>query len=312
MSSSSAASTAASGPILMNGNTASAVVRSQVAADVATIVATGSPAPCLAVVLVGSRKDSQTYVNMKTKACKEAHITAQQFDLPDSTTTAELLTLIAKLNADPLVNGILVQLPLPAAIDSDLVISRITPFKDVDGLTATNAGELLRCGSQAALIPCTPLGCMELLSQHKINLNGKHCVVLGRSNLVGKPIAQLLLSQNATVTMCHSRTIDLPAHVARADVVVAAIGKAHFVKAEWLKPQAVVIDVGINAVDDASKKNGYRLVGDCATEECNAKASYITPVPGGVGPMTVAMLLRNTVTAYHMQHQQQPTQINGH
>ena len=260
--------------------------------------------PSLSVILVGSRKDSQTYVSMKTKACAEVGLHAQQFDLPESTSTDELLALIQRLNADPSVSGILVQLPLPSHCDADRVIAALHPLKDVDGLTQPSAGRLFLHGAAAPLIPCTPLGCLALLDAYAIPLEGRHAVVIGRSNLVGKPVALLLLSRNATVTLVHSKTKDVRAEVSRADIVVAAIGKAEWVKGEWLKEGAVVVDVGINPKDDATKKLGYRLVGDVDFESAKGRVSAITPVPGGVGPMTVAMLLKNTIAAYRLQRQQ--------
>jgi 5,10-methylene-tetrahydrofolate dehydrogenase/methenyl tetrahydrofolate cyclohydrolase len=255
--------------------------------------------PTLAVVLVGLRKDSQTYVNMKTKACAEVGILAQQYDLPAETPEADLLELIQKLNADANVHGILVQLPLPEQINADRIISAIAPGKDVDGLTTTNAGDLLRNGHKALLVPCTPLGCIALLDHYKFPIAGQHAVVVGRSALVGKPVGQLLLSRDATVTMCHSKTRNLEELVRSADIVIAAIGRPGTLKGSWFKKGAVVLDVGTNAVDDPKKKAGYRLVGDVEFEEAKAAGNVkaMTPVPGGVGPMTVTMLLRNTITA---------------
>jgi 5,10-methylene-tetrahydrofolate dehydrogenase/methenyl tetrahydrofolate cyclohydrolase len=238
---------------------------------------------------------------MKTRACEEVGLRAQQFDLPESTTTEELLDLVGRLNADPAVNGVLVQLPLPSHCDSERVLAALDPLKDVDGLTQFSAGALFIHGVSAPLIPCTPLGCLALLDAYHIPIEGRHVLVLGRSNLVGKPIALLLLSRHATVTIAHSRTINIHEEVARADIVVAAIGKAEWVKGEWLKPGAVVVDVGINSKVDPSKKAGYRLVGDVDFDSAKGKVSAITPVPGGVGPMTVAMLIKNTVRAYRMQ-----------
>lgn len=269
------------------------------------IVCLDGTVPTLAVILVGGRKDSQTYVNMKTKACAEVGIGAKQYDLPDTTTTEELLTLVASLNADPTINGILVQLPLPSHCSADRVIASLSPLKDVDGLTQSSAGALFLHGTSAPLIPCTPLGCLALLDHYNIAIEGRHCVVIGRSNLVGKPVAQLLLSRNGTVTTVHSRTVKLEEEVRRGDIVVAAIGKGEWVKGEWFKEGAVVIDVGINAKDDATKKAGYRLVGDVDFESAKGRVSAITPVPGGVGPCTVAMLIKNTIAAYKLQRDKQ-------
>ena len=257
------------------------------------------------MVLVGSRKDSQTYVSMKTKACAEVGLKAEQFDLAESTSTSDLLSLISRLNTDASVHGILVQLPLPPQCDAERVIAAVHPLKDVDGLTATSAGSLFLHGTAAPLIPCTPLGCLALLDAYDIPIEGRHAVVVGRSNLVGKPIAMLLLHRNATVTVVHSRTKGVEEELGRGDIVVVAMGKAEWVKGEWLKEGAVVVDVGINAKDDASKKAGYRLVGDVHFDSAKQRCSAITPVPGGVGPMTVAMLLQNTVKAYRMQTKQQ-------
>lgn len=258
--------------------------------------------PTLAVILVGSRKDSQTYVNMKTKSCLEVGIKPLQFDMPESTTEAELIALVDKLSNDDDVHGILVQLPLPKHINADNVIERINPKKDSDGLTTNSFGDLLSKGLNANYIPCTPLGCIKLLQYSNVEVKGKKAVVIGRSKLVGKPLALCLLSLDATVTICHSKTQNLPDVVREADLVFAAIGVAEFVKGEWIKDGAVVIDVGINAVDDATKKAGYRLVGDVEYSEAVERASLITPVPGGVGPMTVAMLLHNTLKGFKMQY----------
>jgi len=304
-----------SGCQLINGNEVSKHLRAGIKAEIDALRASlsasesgaGGVLPTLAVVLVGLRKDSQTYVNMKTKACAEVGVVAAQYDLPAETQQEELLQLIRKLNADRNTHGILVQLPLPAHLDAEQILSAIDPAKDVDGLTTPNAGDLLRNGHRAKLIPCTPLGCIALLDHYKFEIAGKHAVVVGRSALVGKPVAQLLLSRDATVTMCHSKTANLAEIVRSADIVVAAIGRAHTLKGDWFKEGAVVLDVGTNAVDDATKKAGYRLVGDVQFDAARAagKVKAITPVPGGVGPMTVCMLLRNTISAYHLQQEAQ-------
>ena len=289
--------------VVINGKEVAATVRAELKEEVAALVARhpSGAAPKLAVVLVGARKDSQTYVRMKTRACAEVGIESLQVDIPADVTQEALLAAVDALNADPSVNGILVQLPLPAHLSEDAVTERIAPAKDADGLHTVNLGALQTAGARAALIPCTPKGCLELLDRYGIAIEGRRAVVVGRSKLVGKPVAALLLSRNATVTQCHSRTQDLAAEVRRADIVVAAVGRAAFVQADWIKPGAAVIDVGINAVDDASKKSGYRLVGDVAAEAA-AVAGAMTPVPGGVGPMTVAMLLKNTVAIYKKMH----------
>jgi len=219
----------------------------------------------------------------------------------------QIIQEVKRLSDDPTVHGILVQLPLPKHVNHRAVLEAITPLKDVDGLTGMSHGSLFIHGLEAGLVPCTPLGVMRLLQDSNISPEGKHAVVLGRSNLVGKPVALLLLSRNATVTICHSKTKDLPAILGQADILIAAVGIANFVKGEWLKPGAVVIDVGINAFNDPAAKRGYRLVGDTDYESCKKVASAITPVPGGVGPMTVAMLMSNTVKAWELQHGQNPT-----
>ncbi|KAA8499870.1 Bifunctional protein FolD 2 [Porphyridium purpureum] len=253
--------------------------------------------PGLATVLVGSRTDSATYVRMKHKACAEVGIKSIQRQLPEDITQEALLEVVRALNQDPLVHGILVQLPLPSHINEEAILAEVALEKDVDGFHPLNIGKLAMKGRQPLFVPCTPLGIMELLRRHNISLAGKHAVVLGRSNIVGMPVAMLLVKANATVTVCHSQTTDLPGIVKQADVLVAAVGRAEMVKADWIKPGAVVIDVGINSKDDPSSKKGYRLVGDVAYDECASVASMITPVPGGTGPMTIAMLLQNCATA---------------
>jgi len=271
----------------------------QVREEVSAAVAAMKPnVPGLAVVIVGTRKDSQTYVRSKRRACEEVGIESFGHELPESTSQSELEALIDSLNNDERVHGILVQLPLPAHIDSQVVLDRIALEKDVDGFHPLNMGRLCMSGREPPLaVPCTPKACMELLRRSGVEISGKRAVVLGRSNIVGMPVAMLLLQANATVTICHSRTQDLPSVVREADIVVAAIGRANFVQGDWIKPGAVVIDVGINAVSDESKKSGYRLVGDADYQACAKRASLITPVPGGVGPMTIAMLLTNTLAA---------------
>jgi len=252
--------------------------------------------PGLAVILVGSRKDSQSYVRNKKKAAAEVGFHSIDVDLPDTVTQEALLLEVKKLNEDPSVHAILVQLPLPSHIDEATVLESIAVEKDADGFSALNIGNLcLKGGSPPMAVPCTPAGCIELLQRSGVDVSGKDTVVLGRSNIVGMPVAALLQSMNATVTVCHSRTKDVEAKIRQADILIAALGKAEYVRGSWLKPGCVVIDVGINAKDDATKKLGYRLVGDVHFEEAEQVASLITPVPGGVGPMTIAMLLRNTL-----------------
>ena len=251
--------------------------------------------PGLAVVLVGDRRDSATYVRMKTKACEEVGITSVQHDLAAETSQADLMKLVAELNADDSVHGILVQLPLPGHINEHEVLESINVTKDVDGLHPTNMAFLAMRGRDPLFAPCTPSGCIELLKRYNIPIQGKRAAVLGRSNIVGIPAGLLLMANDATVTMCHRYTPDMKAVLQEADIVVVAIGKAEHVPGDWIKPGATVIDVGINSVDDPSAKRGYRLVGDVHYESASKVAGAITPVPGGVGPMTIAMLLRNTV-----------------
>ena len=258
--------------------------------------------PCLAVVLVGEDSASEVYVRNKKRTSEEIGMKSIGHNLPDTTTQRELETLIQSLNADPAVHGILCQFPLPEGLDEKKVIQTIAPEKDVDGLHPLNAG-LIAMGIPK-FISCTPYGVLQMLKRSGISTSGKNAVVLGRSNLVGRPIATLLSSKgwDATVTVCHSRTSDLAEVTSQADILIAAIGIPEFVKANMVKPGAIVIDVGINRIDDPNKAKGTRLVGDVAFEEVAAKASFITPVPGGVGPMTIAMLMVNTVNAARWQN----------
>jgi methylenetetrahydrofolate dehydrogenase (NADP+)/methenyltetrahydrofolate cyclohydrolase len=274
---------------LIDGKAIAAAVRAEIRERAAEFTARTGIHPCLAAVLVGEDPASRVYVRNKGKACVEAGMLSRQINLPATTSEKELLDLVGRLNADSAVHGILVQLPLPGQIDESKVIEAIAPGKDVDGFHPVNAGRLLI--GEPGFIPCTPYGILKLLDHEKVELKGKHAVVVGRSNIVGKPVAILLLSRHATVTICHSRTQDLPGVVRSADVVIAAVGKAEMVRGSWIKPGAVVIDVGINRMP-----NG-RLVGDVAFEEARAVAGKITPVPGGVGPMTITMLLHNTLEA---------------
>ncbi len=274
---------------LIDGKAIGAVVRAEIKNRAEAFIARTGITPCLVTVLVGEDPASRVYVRNKGKACTEAGMLSRQIDLPSSHPENELLALVAELNADPTVHGILVQLPLPGQIDESRVIEAIAPEKDVDGFHPVNAGRLLSGGS--CFVPCTPLGIMKMLDHESVDLKGKHAVVVGRSNIVGKPVALLLLGRHATVTICHSRTRDLPAVVRSADVVVAAVGKPEMIRGDWLAPGAVVIDVGINRLPDG------RLVGDVAFEEAKDAAGKITPVPGGVGPMTITMLLHNTLEA---------------
>jgi len=273
---------------IIDGKAFAASLRQRVAEGVAIVRASHELIPGLAVVLVGEDPASQVYVNAKKKACAEAGIASFETLFPSSIAQEALLAEIDRLNSDPAVHGILVQLPLPKHIDEQAVINRIDPAKDVDGFHILNAGKL--AVGQDGLVPCTPLGCLLLLKDQLGSLAGKHAVVLGRSNIVGKPMAQLLLKESCTVTICHSKTANLTEEIRRADILVAAIGKPEFVKGDWIKPGATVIDVGINRVDG-------KLVGDVDFSSASQVAAAITPVPGGVGPMTIACLLRNTLQA---------------
>ena len=279
---------------LIDGRAAALALRSRIAGEVERFRAATGRAPGLATVLVGEDPASAVYVRAKGKATREAGMESYSHQLPAEVGEAELLALVKQLNADPAIDGILVQLPLPGQIDSAKVIAAIDPAKDVDGFHPINAGKLAT-GAADALVPCTPLGCLHLLKQDLGSLESLDAVVIGRSNIVGKPMALLLLGESCTVTITHSRTHDLPDVVRRADIVVAAVGRAEMVRGDWIKPGATVIDVGINRVDAGDGKT--RLVGDVAFDEALAVAGAITPVPGGVGPMTIAMLLRNTLVA---------------
>ena len=279
----------------IDGKAAAQGLREKVARAVEQFARRVGRAPGLATVLVGEDPASAVYVRSKNRATAEAGMAGFAHNLDDTTSEAELLDLVGRLNADPAVDGILVQLPLPPQIDAAKVIAAIDPAKDVDGFHALNAGRLAT--GLDSLVPCTPLGCLHLLKAELGDLSGLEAVVIGRSNIVGKPMAQLLLDENATVTLAHSRTRDLPEVVRRADIVVAAVGRAEMVRGEWIKPGAIVIDVGINRVPTDDGKG--RLVGDVAYDEAAEQAAAITPVPGGVGPMTIAMLMRNTLVAAH-------------
>ena len=294
----------------IDGKDIAAALRGRIGAAVAALEKRHGKTPGLAVVLVGEDAASQVYVKNKGIATKEAGMISLEFRLPEDTPEEVLFDKLDALNADPEVNGILVQFPVPAQISQQKIIDRIDPAKDVDGLNPANAGRLvsgLIDGKKGALKPCTPLGSVilakETLAKKGGDLTGKHAVVIGRSNLVGKPVAQLLLNENCTVTMAHSRTVDLPAVCRQADILVAAVGIPEMVKADWVKPGACVIDVGINRIDAPEKGEGKtRLVGDVAYAEAAEIAAHITPVPGGVGPMTIACLLRNTLNAFCRQN----------
>ncbi len=281
---------------IIDGKAFAAKVREQVAGHVSRLKEEHGITPGLAVVLVGEDPASQVYVRSKGKQTVEVGMNSYEHKLDAETSEADLLALIDQLNNDPAVHGILVQLPLPAHLDSDLVINAIDPAKDVDGFHISNVG-LLGTG-QKSMVPCTPLGCLMMLRDHHGSLSGMNAVVVGRSNIVGKPMAQLLLGDSCTVTIAHSRTKDLAEVVRRADIVVAAVGRPEMVPGDWIKEGATVIDVGINRIDAPEKGEGKtRLVGDVAFSDASKVAGAITPVPGGVGPMTIACLLANTVTA---------------
>lgn len=277
---------------ILDGKAFAAGLRSRIAAEVAGLAARGIT-PGLAVVLVGEDPASQVYVRSKGRMTREVGMASFEHRLPDTTDQATLMALIAQLNADPAVNGILVQLPLPKGLDEAAVINAILPEKDVDGFHILNVGRLAT--GQKAMVPCTPLGCLMMLRDHLGSLSGRNAVVIGRSNIVGKPMAQLLLRDSATVTVAHSRTADLPALCRQADILVAAVGRPHFVQGDWIRPGATVIDVGINRTEDG-------LVGDVDFAAASQVAGAITPVPGGVGPMTIACLLANTLTATARSH----------
>lgn len=285
---------------IIDGKCVAEEIRNEVAREVAARKQAGLPVPGLATVLVGEDPASQSYVRSKQKACQEVGIQSFGFTLPATASQAEVEDLVQKLNEDSKVNGILVQLPLPRGLDEERVLNLVRLDKDVDGFHPVNIGRLAQKGREPLFVPCTPAGIMVLLQKTVASLEGVNAVVLGRSNIVGMPVALLLVRANATVTICHSRTKNLPEVVRQADVLVAAVGQAEMVKASWVKPGAVVIDVGTNRVDDASRPRGYRLTGDVAYDEVKEIAGFITPVPGGVGPMTIAMLLKNTLRAVQL------------
>ena len=284
---------------LIDGAAVGQAMRRELAGEIVALKAKGVT-PGLAAVLVGDNPASKVYVRMKAKACDDAGLHHETVTLPATTTEAELLTLVDRLNSDPRIHGILVQLPLPAPIDSRRVLERLDPAKDVDGFHPTNVGKVAS-GDLTGFRPATPFGVQQLLVRSGVDTTGKHAVVVGRSTIVGRPMAALLLQDgpggNATVTVCHSRTRGIKDVTRQADILIVAIGKPEFVTGDMVKPGAVVIDVGVNRVDDPAAKQGYRLVGDVKFAEATGVASAITPVPGGVGPMTITMLLYNTVQA---------------
>ena len=289
-------------PRILDGKAVAAAVLDECRAEAEALKSQGVT-PGLAVVLVGEDPASKVYVGSKVRTCGELGFHSEKITLPAETTQEELLEVVRRLNADPTIHGILVQSPPPKHIDEEEIIRALDPRKDVDGFHPENVAKLV-LEDPTGFIPCTPAGCMKLLEVAGIQTNGAEAVVIGRSMIVGKPMALLLVSKksNATVTIAHSRSHDLPAICRRADILVAAVGRPEMVKADWVKPGAVVIDVGINRVDDASKKTGYRLTGDVAYDEVAPRCSAITPVPGGVGPMTIAMLMKNTLQAARQIH----------
>ena len=287
---------------IIDGKSIAADLRARVEEGVRELASAGGPTPGLAAVLIGDNPASETYVRMKRKKSAEVGIDSFAHSLPADSSQEQVEALIEQLNADPKVHGILVQLPLPDGIDEEAVLAKVRLDKDVDGFHPINIGRLAQKGRDPEFIPATPMGCITLLKHAGAELDGANAVVLGRSNIVGMPAALLLVRENATVTVCHSHTQDLPAVCRAADVLIVAIGRAEMVRGDWIKPGAYVIDVGINRVDDASRERGYRLVGDVAFDEAAEVAGAITPVPGGVGPMTIAGLLQNTLKAAQEHH----------
>ena len=299
---------------IIDGTAIAQKVRDEVKQKVTKRLAEGKSQPGLATVLVGERIDSATYVSMKQKACADLGMTSYHHPVPADITQEDLEKLIKELNADPKVNGILVQLPLPSHLDEERVLQLISIEKDVDGFSPINLGRLAQKGREPLFVPCTPYGCIYLLKEAGVTIKGANAVVLGRSNIVGMPAALLLVKEDATVTIVHSRTKDIPAILRQADIIIAAIGRAEMVRGDWIKPGAAIIDVGINGIPKLnpdgtqmiSQKTGkplQKLVGDVNFEEAKEVAGFITPVPGGVGPMTIAMLMTNTFRAAEIQDQ---------
>ena len=284
---------------IIDGTAIAGRIRQEVADEVAALKAQYGLLPGLATVLVGENPASQAYVRSKGRACEEVGIFSTKPTLPGNATQSEVEELVRELNDDPNIDGILVQLPLPGHLDEEAILGAISLYKDVDGFHPVNIGRLVMKGREPLFVPCTPAGCIVLIDEAGTEIAGADAVVVGRSNIVGIPVAGLLRNRDATVTVCHSRTRDLPEKCRRADILVAAIGRPQMIRGDWIKPGATVIDVGINRVDDPTAPRGYRLVGDVAFAEAVEVAGAITPVPGGVGPMTIAMLLKNTLTAFH-------------
>jgi len=280
---------------LIDGKAIAGQIYDEIRAEVAELKAKHNLIPGLATVLVGENPASKSYVSSKQKTCTEVGFYSIGRSLPEDASQEEVEGLVRRLNADPSIHGILVQLPLPRHLDEEKILSAISLEKDVDGFHPLNIGRLAMKGRKPLFVPCTPAGCIELLVRSGVQIEGAEAVVLGRSNIVGLPVSMLLLHRNATITICHSRSRDLPGICRRADILIAAVGQAHMVKADWVKPGAAVIDVGINRVEDPTAKRGYRLVGDVDFESVKEVAGYLTPAPGGVGPMTIAMLMWNTL-----------------
>lgn len=280
---------------LIDGKAIAAQIYEEIQAEVAELKEKHGITPGLATVLVGENPASQSYVRSKQKTCTKCGFYSIGDNMDENVSQEEVEAVVQRLNADPSIHGILVQLPLPKHMDEEKILGMISLEKDVDGFHPLNIGRLSMKGRKPLFVPCTPAGCVELLVRSGVEIEGKEAVILGRSNIVGLPVSMLLLHRNATITICHSRTQDLPATCRRADILVAAVGRPEMVKADWVKPGAAVIDVGINRVEDATAKRGYRLVGDVDFDSVNEVAGHLTPVPGGVGPMTIAMLMWNTL-----------------
>jgi len=284
---------------LIDGTAIAERIRREILDEVAGLKAKHGLVPGLATVLVGENPASQAYVRSKGRACEEVGIFSTKPTLSENATQAEVEGLVRELNDDPNIDGILVQLPLPSHLDDEAILGAISLHKDVDGFHPINIGRLVMKGREPLFVPCTPAGCIVLIVEAGVEIAGADAIVVGRSNIVGIPVAGLLRNRDATVTVCHSRTRNLAEKCRQADILVAAIGRPHMIRGDWIKPGATVIDVGINRVDDPTAKRGYRLVGNVAFDEAVEVAGALTPVPGGVGPMTIAMLLKNTLTAFH-------------
>ncbi|CAH9093234.1 unnamed protein product [Cuscuta epithymum] len=283
--------------VIIDGKKVSKEIRDEIRAEITKMKDSIGITPGLAVILVGDRKDSATYVRNKKKACEDVGISSYEVRLPEDSTEEEVLKHISRFNDDPSVHGILVQLPLPSHMNEQKILNGVSLEKDVDGFHPLNIGRLAMRDREPLFVPCTPKGCIELLHRYGIEIKGKRAVVIGRSNIVGMPAALLLQREDATVSIVHSRTKDPEEITKQADIIISAVGQPNMIRGSWIKPGAVIIDVGINAVEDTTSPRGYRLVGDVCFEEARRTASAITPVPGGVGPMTIAMLLSNTLTS---------------